>query len=206
MFEWNSIRILTVCVIAFILQSIIPGFTEIFVLKSADVLARPWILITSMFLHGDFNHLFSNMFVLGLFGSILERVIGGKRFLMVYFIGGIIASIGASLFYSASLGASGAIFAILGTLVILRPRQTVFIGFVPMPMIVAAFVWIAIDLIGFLYPAGIANAAHLFGMAVGLLYGLIYRKKFGSDIFQRKRRQIPEPIFKKWEDRWMSIV
>jgi membrane associated rhomboid family serine protease len=51
-------------------------------------LFRPWQFITHMFLHGDFTHLFFNMFALWMFGSILENVWGQKRFLIFYFVCG----------------------------------------------------------------------------------------------------------------------
>ena len=98
-----------------------------------------WTLITSMFMHGGFFHLFINMFVLFQLGNLSEKIIGKKRFLWFYLLSGIFAnllfvilsfyfgnsSIGERIFGSpniSALGASGAIFAIAGLLMILIPK------------------------------------------------------------------------------------
>jgi membrane associated rhomboid family serine protease len=109
------------------------------------------------------------MFALALFGSILERVIGGKRFLFVFFISGIFAGIGSILFYTSTIGASGAIYGVMGTLAVIRSRMVVYMGFVPMPMAIAVALWAIGDFIGLFSPAGtVAYASHLFGLAFGL--------------------------------------
>jgi membrane associated rhomboid family serine protease len=66
------------------------AYTDALALETASVASRPWTMLTYIFLHGSFAHLFYNMFALALFGSILERVIGGKRFLFVFFVSGIL--------------------------------------------------------------------------------------------------------------------
>ncbi|MBU4124464.1 MAG: rhomboid family intramembrane serine protease, partial [Nanoarchaeota archaeon] len=152
-----------------------------------------WTLITHMFLHGSFEHLFYNMFALGLFGLILEKVIGSKKFIILYFVSGLIAALGSIMFYSASLGASGAIFGILGCLTVLRPRMTVYVSYIPLPMIIAAAVWIGGDLIGMVAPDRVAHAAHLFGMFFGIAVGLYYRKQLGENLFRKH--------FNLWENR-----
>ncbi|MDD5416809.1 MAG: rhomboid family intramembrane serine protease, partial [Candidatus Aenigmarchaeota archaeon] len=126
-----------------------------------------------------------NMFALGLFGFILEQIVGTKKFLMIYFVSGLVAAVGSIMFYSASLGASGAIMGILGCLAVLRPKMTVYISYVPMPMILAAVVWIGGDLIGMVAPDQVAHAAHLFGMFFGIAIGLYYRKQFGEKLFNK---------------------
>jgi len=195
-------KIVGICVLAFIIQLIFPIFEDTFLLTSSEVFSQPWTLVTSMFLHGDFMHLFYNMFALGLFGLILEKIIGGKKFLIVYFVGGIVASISVTFFYNAALGASGGVMAILGCLAVLRPKMRVFIGMIPMPMFVAALVWIGGDVIGLFAPSGIANAAHLGGMFFGLVAGLYLRNKYLQSPPQQTR-QISESRFNNWEDRWM---
>ena len=198
--------ILAVAAIAFTAQLLIPGFTEAFLLESSDVLSRPWILITSMFLHGDILHIFYNMLALVIFGLILETIIGARRFWMLYFGGGIIAGIVATFFYPAALGASGAIFAVLGMLAVLRPRMNVWVMYIPMPMAVAALVWVAIDLVGFIAPSGIANAAHISGLIFGVAAGAALRIKYKSSAppsHARSSSALTEREFQSWEDRWM---
>ena len=176
-----SLWLVGICVMVFVIQAIFPAITDQFALYSYRALSEPWILITSIFLHGSFEHLFFNMFALALFGFILERIIGSKNFLLVFFFSGLLASLGSAYFYPASLGASGAIFGIMGTLTVLRPKMYVWVMGAPMPMFVAAILWAAIDLVGMFAPSGIANAAHLVGLGSGIIIGLFLRNHFKEE-------------------------
>lgn len=198
-----TLVLLSAIALVFVLQLAIGGFTDAFVLDSSELAARPWTLLTAMFLHGDFAHLFYNAFALALFGFILEGIIGTRRLLIVYFAGGLVASAVAAVFYAATLGASGAIFAILGTLAVLRPRMTVWVAYLPLPMAVAALVWVAIDLFGFIAPSGIANAAHIAGLVFGVAAGFAMRKDFGAPFRRRAARKLSETDAQKWENEWM---
>ncbi|MFH1589170.1 MAG: rhomboid family intramembrane serine protease [archaeon] len=187
-----------ITVIAFLLQYLIPNFTNYFMLLSADVYTRPWILVTHMFMHGSPMHLLFNMYALFLFGGLLEQKIGSKRFLMLYFGAGIIAGFVASFFYPAALGASGAIMAVLATLIVLMPQlKVLFFLVIPMPFWVAGMVWIALDVFGVFFPSGVGNIAHLVGMAIGLLYGFYLiskRIKYRKSISKNKTHMSKEDI------------
>jgi len=205
-FHWYAIILVIVCVIVFLFQLYYgEPFNENFILVSSELFTKPWMLITHIFLHGSFEHLFYNMFALGLFGSILEKIIGGEKFLFIFFASGIVAGLGSFLFYEASLGASGAIMGILGTLGVLRPRMTVYVGYVPMPMSVAVIFWALGDLLGFFVPfTNVAHIAHLAGLATGLLYGWKLKEKYGRSYPRKVRyREIGEREFRNWEDGWM---
>src|SRR3989338_9862138 len=156
----------------FIMQIVLgSGFTESFSLVSKDILKRPWILVTSIFLHGGINHLLFNMYALIVFGPLLEQRIGAKRFLFAYIGFGFIAALISSFFYSRALGASGAIMGIIGALIILMPDlRLLLFFFIPMPLWMAGIVWALIDAWGVLIPSGVANIAHLVGMGTGVLY------------------------------------
>ncbi|MFQ6020720.1 MAG: rhomboid family intramembrane serine protease [Candidatus Aenigmatarchaeota archaeon] len=201
-FHWYAIILTIICIIIFVLQNLIP-ITEQFALVSADVLSRPWIIITHIFLHGSLEHLLFNMLALALFGSILEKIIGGKRFLIIFFISGIIAAIGSIMFYESSIGASGAIFGILGALGVLRPRMTVYLGYIPMPMAVAVIFWAIGDLVGLFAPDYVAHAAHLAGLIFGLAYGIYLMKDFGEKRIRKKREHLEEKVVRKWEDNYL---
>ena len=192
-----------ICVLIFILQMIMPAVTDTFVLISSEAFQRPWILVTSMFLHGGADHLIYNMFALALFGTILEKIIGSKKFVILYFVSGLLAALGSLPFYEAALGASGAIFGVLGCLAVLRPKMRVYVGYVPMPMAIAAIVWGAGDLIGMFAPSQTAHAAHLFGMFFGIGVGLYYLKQFSEKHVKKSSKHISDKTMKKWEDRWL---
>ncbi len=162
--------------ILFLIQLLISGFTELFLLNSNSYL-QIWRFVTAIFLHGGLAHLLYNIFALALFGSMLERLIGSKRFLIVFFVTGILANIVSVNFYDSSLGASGAIFGVIGALIVIRPLMFIFAFGFPMPLFIAGIIWAAGDLIGLFVPSNVANLAHLSGMFFGLILGFIYRKK-----------------------------
>lgn len=185
-----TVTLVILNIVFFVLQIIIKGFTQTFVLISSDVLTRPWILITSMFLHGSIAHLLFNMYVLFIFGPLLEQRIGQKRFLLVYFTAGIVAAFVSTFFYQSALGASAAIMGMLGVIIILLPNLRVLLMFIfPMPLWIAAIIFALIDIFGIFYPAGIANIAHLVGLGIGLLLGLYLKKqkvKFNKQFSTKK--------------------
>jgi membrane associated rhomboid family serine protease len=84
-------------------------------------------LVSAMFLHGSLLHLAFNMFALYWLGTIVEQSIGSTRFLLVYFASGLAGSAGALLFtdpFTPTVGASGAIYGIMGALLVLEYRAT----------------------------------------------------------------------------------
>ncbi|MBI2657159.1 rhomboid family intramembrane serine protease [Candidatus Woesearchaeota archaeon] len=170
--------IIVVNVVIFMLQTFMANFTESFMLISTDIFSRPWIVITSMFLHGSFNHIFFNMYGLLLFGTVLEQRVGPKRFLALYFLSGITAALLSSFFYARALGASGAIMGVIGALIILMPElRLLFFFIVPMPLWFAGIIYALIDLFGVFFPSGVGNIAHLVGMGIGLIFGLYLKKE-----------------------------
>lgn len=174
-FRYGTVWLLGIITLAYILQQFIPGFTESFLLDSSKAFSEPWRFLTAIFMHASITHILLNGFALFLFGLLLEKEIGTKKFLLLFFATGIFANIVSVFFYNQSLGASGAIFGIMGMLAVLRPMMTVWVSYVPMPMIIAIFVWIAIDTFGILMPSNVANIAHISGALFGLLAGIIQR-------------------------------
>ncbi|MBI2581250.1 rhomboid family intramembrane serine protease [Candidatus Woesearchaeota archaeon] len=197
-----------VIVAVFFLQIVFPSITANFRLASADVWSRPWTLLTAIFLHGSIVHLLYNGFGLAVFGSILEEAVGSRRFLMVFFATGLVSSVVSTFFYNAVIGASGAIFGIMGVVTVLHPTMTVWVYYIPMPMYMAAVVWAVVDLFGFVVPQGIANAGHLAGLAAGVASGFVIKGKkplsFGSRENKRARAILTAEEFDKWEKEQMG--
>ena len=183
--------IIFINIAVFILQNVLGGwFTDLLVLKQFDLMARPWTLLTSMFLHGGFNHILFNMYVLFMFGSLVEQRIGPKRFLTMYLVTGLVAAFISQFIYPAALGASGAIMGMMGVMIILLPKlRILFFFIIPMPLWIAGIVIALIDILGVFAPSGTANVAHLVGMSLGLLFGVYYkskRKKFHKKFHKKK--------------------
>ena len=190
-----------ICIIIFILQNIIPGLTDNFMLTSS-ALTSPWQFLTAIFLHGSITHLFYNLFALILFGFILERIIGSKKFLFLFLVSGILANIISFSFYPSSLGASGAIMAIIGTLAILRPTMIVWTFNLPMPMAIAAIIWIAGSIMG-VFGFGdqsVGYIAHLTGLTIGILYGIFLRIRYPQKKIIKENPLLSEDYIHIWEN------
>ena len=137
-------------------------------------------LLTSMFLHADSTHLVNNMLILFLIGSRLEKVVGKVRFLVVYFLSGILAGV-VSMGYNMwqerlvlAVGASGAVFGLVGALVwvVIAHR-----GRVQDLTVRQMMLFTALSLYGGFADYQTDNAAHLGGLVVGfLLMMLLYRR------------------------------
>ncbi|MDD5098693.1 MAG: rhomboid family intramembrane serine protease, partial [Candidatus Pacebacteria bacterium] len=139
-FKFYAVWLSAVCVAVFILQTLFSGFTDLFVLNSQSYWEF-WRFLTAIFLHSSLIHLIYNLFALLLFGSIVERLVGEKRFLIIFFVSGVLANLVSVSFYPSSLGASGAIFGVIGALIIIRPTMAVFAFGLPMPMFLAGILW-----------------------------------------------------------------
>jgi membrane associated rhomboid family serine protease len=139
----------------------------------------PYQVVTYAFLHGSMMHLFFNMLGLWMFGSELERVWGGKRFLQFY-AASILAAAGVQLFVNLLLGspyptvgASGGLFGMLLAFGMMFPNRTIMPIFPPIPMKAKTFVMVFGGLELLLgvtgTQSGVAHFAHLGGMLGGWL-------------------------------------
>jgi len=169
--------LIVINILVFIVTTIRPSIGYYLAFTKPILDSNYWTILTAMFVHANIFHILFNMLTLYFFGILCLQLIDAKRFLVVYFIGGIFGNILFLLIgptYSAVVGASGAIFAIGGVLVMMRPTLRVYLYFlVPMPL------WVGI-IIGFLLTAfsgGVAWQAHLGGLIVGLIAGLFFRQR-----------------------------
>ena len=153
-------------------------FDALFVIDT-DWPARPWSLATSTLSHGSPQHLLLNGLFLYFFGPVVERIVGRRRFLALFFVAGALSGVtqvhlSAALGHpNGALGASGALMMLFGVVMVLLPREKILIyGIVPVPMWAAGIGYAALDILGALNPSSpIGNFAHLSGMALGLGYG-----------------------------------
>ena len=151
-------------------------------------LFRWWQFVTHMFMHGNFAHIFFNMWSLFVFGPLLERLWGSKKFLIFYFVCGLGAALCHELVLMTqplsnipTVGASGAIYGLLLGFGMLYPNYVLTLVFPPVSLKAKWFVIIfaAIELVtGVLGTRdGVAHFAHLGGMLFGLILILIWKKK-----------------------------
>jgi rhomboid protease GluP len=133
-----------------------------------------WRPVTSMFLHGGIVHLALNAWALFQIGALLELLVGSSWMLVVYFSTGIAGSLASALFtQQPSVGASGAIFGLLGALIAFLLRRRGALTPQGKSILMQLVGWAAINVFfGFSTP-GIDNSAHLGGAAAGLLLGAV---------------------------------
>ena len=161
------------------------------------VTVTPWLtIVTSMFLHGGFMHLFGNMLYLWIFGDNVEDSMGHWRFAIFYLLCGAVAGLTHAAVEPASqiptIGASGAVSGVLGAYFMLHPRRGVWILVFFMPIRFPAWavlgVWIGYQVLNALAagPAGggVAWYAHIGGFAAGALL-VVPLKKRGVPLFDR---------------------
>lgn len=163
-----------------------PLMARLFALNPITFIKRPWQLVTYMFMHGNFAHLFFNMYTLYVFGTVLERVWGTRKFLLYYFVTGIGAAlvhIGVQWLtgdFALTVGASGAIYGILMGYAMLYPDSTLMLLLPPVSVkakwLVLIFAGIELLLGVTGTQAGVAHFAHLGGLLFGLFLILYWKK------------------------------
>lgn len=171
---------------AFVLSTVSPDLIAWCGLTPASVVEEfaVWQLVTYMFLHGGLTHLIFNMLSLWMFGVDLERSWGTRAFSRYYFITGVGAALatmlvsylplrlGSQLYFSTTVGASGAIYGLLLAYGLSYPDRPILLYFFPVPARYATLILGAISLYLSLAESrgGVAHIAHLGGLVVGYVY------------------------------------
>jgi len=167
----------------------------------------PWQLISYQFLHGDFGHIFWNMFILWMFGMEIENYWGSKKFLIYYLLSGIGAGL-CHLFISPLIGgglapvigASGAIFGVTIAFAMIFPNRYIFLYFfIPIKAkYLIGFYLIAYNLLPLLYgeQSNIAHLAHLGGALTGFIFILLDKNTHVvfKDLFTRSSYRTTKPF------------
>ncbi len=187
--------IILINIVCFILFTILIAsnvkFLDYIALKPSSILQLNylWTFLTSMFMHGSFFHIFVNMLSLFFIGSLVEKILGKKRYLYAYLAMGLFAGlffVFSSLIFTDNLnayavGASGALFGLIGLLMLLTPDLRVYVMFIPIPIklkYAAPGILILLWIISAVADVPIGNTAHLGGLLLGLGYGIYLRKKY----------------------------
>ena len=147
-------------------------------------LFEPYQLVTHMFAHSPANyfHIIFNMYALWMFGSVLERIWGAKKFLIFYLVCGLAAGLTQMFFVSggAAIGASGAIMGLLAAFAYTFPNTQFYILPIPFPVKAKymAAIYAAIDLFGGFSGStdNVAHFAHLGGLVMGFILVIIWNK------------------------------
>ena len=160
--KFLSISLLVVYVFQFLLGDVLIANFALFAPSVAN--GQWWLLITAGFLHGSIIHLLFNVYILWVLGSQLENIVGKTKFVVIYFVsllGGSFASYLFSPSDSYSIGASGAIFGLMGAMLVVGRKRNLDISQITTLVVINV-------VIGFVL-SGIDWRAHLGGLAVGAL-------------------------------------
>ena len=144
---------------------------------------RWYQLLTYMFFHDGFGHIFFNMYGLYLFGSLVAPILGRTRFLTLYFISGV----GGALLHLAAnwgvkfptVGASGALFGVMLAVAMFRPNVEMYLLFIPVPikMKTLVVVYALLEILSSGKLDNIAHLAHLGGFVGAYLYLVIFCRR-----------------------------
>lgn len=155
-----------------------------------------WQPFTYMFLHAGWGHLIFNMLGLLFFGVNVERAIGTKEFLLIYFVTGVVSGLfSVGIYYLNGwylvnlIGASGAIYAVLFAYAVIFPKSVIYIwGIIPVPAPLLVIIYALVEFgEQFLSTSNVAHSTHLAGFGFAFLYFVI--------------RMGINPI-KVWRDAW----
>jgi membrane associated rhomboid family serine protease len=158
--KFLSICLIVVYVFQFLLGDILIANFALF--ASSVTNGQWWLLFTAGFLHGSIIHLLFNVYILWVIGSQLESIVGKTKFIIIYFgslLGGSLASYLFSPFGSYSIGASGAIFGLMGAMLVFGRKRNLDISQITTLVVINV-------VIGFVL-SGIDWRAHLGGLAAG---------------------------------------
>lgn len=182
--------VIAATVIAFVLQQVAPGFYNAMIMNPILIdLGEHWRLLTPIFLHAGFLHIFLNMYILYIYGQDVEQAFGTARFIAIYLGSAVTAS---ALSYALppearAVGASGAVFGVAGALIayLYNRRSSTFASHHLRGMMT----FLAINFVfGFVFP-GIDWIAHLGGLIGGILLGLAFDEGGGSQARSNPVRQ-----------------
>jgi membrane associated rhomboid family serine protease len=175
--------------LVFIATIAVPQLINILGLQKAAFLTNPWTIVTNLFVHAGLWHILANMVTFYFFGRFLISLIGAKNMLIIYFVGGIVGNLFFLLLgpqYAVAVGASGAVFALGGTLTVLTPKLKVIVFPIPAPIPLWAAIiggFFILSLISIVPGIAIAWQAHLGGLLLGLLAGYYFRKRIRLPFF-----------------------
>jgi len=142
-------------------------------LRAASFLEQPWTIVTNLFVHGGIWDLAVEMLLLYFFGSLLSKLISINKFVIVYFVGGIVGNVFFMFFaspYPILIGALGAVIALMGAIIVLAPKSR---HIIPIP------IWIVITILVvlFILLPGAAWQSNVGGLISGLVAGGVLRKR-----------------------------
>lgn len=192
-------RLIAANIVVFFIQLSLPWVTNAFAFVPQLILVRPWTVVTYMFLHGGWLHIGFNMLVLFFFGPRVESRLGSNRFIALYFIAGISGALLSFVLApgEAIIGASAAIFGVEMAFAKYWPKELIYIwGVLPIQAI-----WLVVLTVGYSVwsgmngsTSGVADFAHLGGIAGGFVYLWWLDRHYGARKFRARATAPQKPV------------
>lgn len=152
---------------------------------------RVWTLVAALFVHASVLHLFGNMLFLFVFGSTLEKTVGPRKHLMVFFVGGFTGFILSLPFLppgTGMLGASAAIFTLAACVMLVKPLKFSWLFFAPQGLV--AIIYFVYNVVVVYetslipsYDPSVAYVAHIIGFVTGLPFGIALSDHWKRNLF-----------------------
>jgi membrane associated rhomboid family serine protease len=201
-------RLVILNALVFLLTLANPYAAKLLMFVPALIADRPWTIITYMFVHAGFWHIFFNMMGLWFFGPRLEVTLGSAKFLWLYFLSGICGGLLSFVFAPMTpiVGASAAVFGVFYAFAHFWPKEHIYVwGILPVEARWFVLGMTALSLLGGFggFEEGIAHFAHLGGFAGGFLYIRWIEKNSRAARYQEQ--QEPPPVQQADLERWMGI-
>jgi len=166
------------------------SITEFGFKPSSFLEGKVYTLFTSMFIHASLGHIFFNMLALFLLGASLEKKVSKEKYLIVYFLGGIIGNFVMLIpfLYSPEtigVGASGAISALVGLGMFLCPgKLVIFPSIIPLPFVAAGALYFLSTTMNLFVPEDImiGYPVHMMGIIIGSIFGLVWSENWKRSV------------------------
>jgi len=179
-----TLKLIIINAVIYFLMILVPRLYGYLAMVPSYILYRHWYwqVLSYMFVHGGFGHLFFNMFGLFMFGTPVERRIGSKEFLLFYLLTGVLSGVFSLISYLLAgkniilVGASGAIYAVLLAFAVLYPSARVFIfGIIPIRAPVLVIGYTVLEIFNQITGSsqGVAHLTHLAGFGFAYLYFIL---------------------------------
>lgn len=169
-----------------------PAFAERALVFSSTNLThgRPWTLLPALFVHASPLHLFGNMLFLFVFGNTLEKAVGAKNHLMVFFAGGVLAFVLSVPFMprgAGMLGASAAIFTVAACVMLVSPLKFSWLFLAPQGLVAIVYFIYNVAVVydpsripG--YDHNVAYTAHIIGFLLGIPFGIALSREWKKNL------------------------
>lgn len=166
--------LIVACVVVYLAQRLVPSLTWNLAMVPALTASQPWRVLTTAFLHGSFMHLAFNMWALWVCGTVLEPVLGRWRYCALYLLSALggstavlwLAHPGADSWWTATVGASGAVFGLFAAMFVIQHRfgrdSSAILGL------------LAVNLVISFLGSGISWQGHLGGLVTGAVVAALY--------------------------------